>query len=405
MSNRGIAGKFTELWSRIASVVALFRGLRWRARVRTPGAVEEVLRDVRARHKQPAMGAALIQGDEILAAAGGRLRGDSAETLAPGARFHIGSVSKSMTAMLTAILVREGRLSYELTLAEALPDLPMRPEYEPVTIRQLMLNRAGLIAYQRPQFEEAEVVEALGKAIPEENATPDAERAAAARFALMRKPVDEPGTRALYSNVGWSLLGLIAETRTGTTYEELLKEKIFGPLGMDSARVGGWPAGSKGAPEANQPWGHYPDEAGPRPHDLSDGYVLHDWMNPAGGVQCSIHDFARYAREHLKGLQGRGLLLGRSEYEAMHSIHMKVSMGEMYHGVASRAKLTLGYGWAVIPAGKGFLSAADGSGGTFYARVLIFPEADAAFVGFTNSGDGVAALGDAIYRLTGLETR
>lgn len=63
----------------------------------------------------------------------------------------------------------------------------------------------------------------------------------------------------------------------------------------------------------------------------------------------------------------------------------------------------MGYGWMVIPEGGKLLSAADGSGGTFYARVIVFPALNAAFVGFTNYGDGYKALDKAIERITGLK--
>lgn len=62
----------------------------------------------------------------------------------------------------------------------------------------------------------------------------------------------------------------------------------------------------------------------------------------------------------------------------------------------------MGYGWVVIPEEGSLLSVADGSGGTFYARVIVFPALNAAFAGFTNCGDGFKSLDKTIERITGL---
>jgi hypothetical protein len=57
-------------------------------------------------------------------------------------------------------------------------------------------------------------------------------------------------------------------------------------------------------------------------------------------------------------------------------------------------------GW-VIPEEGSLLSVADGSGGTFYARVIVFPPLNAAFAGFTNCGDGYKALDKVIKKIAG----
>ena len=60
--------------------------------------------------------------------------------------FHIGSCTKSMTATLTAILIEEGKLRWDTTIAEVFPELKgkMDKQYETVTVEQLLHHRGGV---------------------------------------------------------------------------------------------------------------------------------------------------------------------------------------------------------------------------------------------------------------------
>ena len=98
------------------------------------------------------------------------------------------------------------------------------------------------------------------------------------------------------------------------------------------------------------------------------------------------------------------MLLDRAGYELIHEIHVVTKMSEMYQSSSARGTITMGYGWAVVPVNKkNNLSAADGSGGTFYARIIVFPLVDMALVGFTNSGNGNEALDFVVEKVTGLK--
>ena len=95
----------------------------------------------------PGMAAAVISGSEVVAcgAAGVRARLRS-EKVTLEDRFHLGSETKSMTATLAAILVEEGRIEWDTTLAEAIPAIAadMLPSYRSLTLRQLLLHRSGI---------------------------------------------------------------------------------------------------------------------------------------------------------------------------------------------------------------------------------------------------------------------
>ncbi len=360
------------------------------------------------------MAAALVRGGTIVAkaAVGSMVHGEG-RAVHPESRFHLGSTTKGLTSLLIAILVREGKLSYDTNLVTALPDLPMRDDYRRVTLRDLLLSRAGIIPMQDTRSEDPAIVKRLWQEIPAEYRDPFRQRREMARVALDLAPIAVPGSKHVYSNVGWAIAGLVAETAAEEPYESLLRSRVFRPLGMETARVGAWPASEA---EPDQPRGHYVESGRLRPQPLDDEYVLPAWMSPPGGVHCSIEDFARYARETLLGLQGRGILLDQAGYREVHSVHATVRIAEMYgpglaalnRGYGSSLgpeKVSIGYGWAVVPLAEGSLSAADGSGGTFFARVVVFPAKDAAFVGATTTGAGARALDAAIEEITGLKWR
>jgi CubicO group peptidase (beta-lactamase class C family) len=378
---------------------------QWQPLIKDDESLAKALLEISKKYNQPAIGAALIQGENIVAesAVGSAVYGENIPVTI-NSRFHIGSVTKSMTSLLIAILVDEEILRYDMTLEQALPEIPMLKDYRHMTISDLLLNRAGIIAFQSPDFEDPALFNKLWQEIPAQYSNPTIQREEITKIALGHEPITKPGGKAVYSNVGWAITGLIAEKATHQPYEELLQQKIFKPLGMNTARTGGWPASNM---EPNQPRGHYPvgmaNNKTLRPQLLNDDYTFPAWMNPAGGVHCSIADFALYVRENLLGLEGKGKLLNTDNYRAIHSIQITTKIKDMYMGAKGNAKLTMGYGWAVIAEEGSLLSVADGSGGTFYARIIVFPALNTALAAFTNCGDGSHALDKVIERLTGFE--
>ncbi len=377
---------------------------KWQPAMQSSESIANLLTGIRQRYNQPAMAAALVYGDEIIAQAtiGNIVYGEE-NPVNSSSRFHIGSTTKSMTAVLVAMLIKEGKLSYDMTLTQALPDMPMRDEYRTITISDLLNNKAGIIAFQLTAHEDPEVVKKLMEEIPTAYPDPTEQRREVTKLALSLEPIAKPGTKVIYSNVGWPIIGFILEQVAGRSYEDLLYERIFKPLGMNTTKIGGWPASES---QPDQPRGHYidPENPGiPLPQKLNDEYVLSAWMNPSGGVHCSVHDYALYAREHLLGLQGKGKLLGQEEYATLHTIHVTVNLSEMYPQMREDREANFGYGWGIGKKENGNLSAAAGSGGTFFAQIYVYPAMNMAFVGFTNCGNGAQALREAYQKATGLD--
>ena len=138
-------------------------------------------------------------------------------------KFEIGSMTKQFTAMLVLQMVNEGKISLDGHLSDYLPyyrqDTGRR-----VTISELLSHESGV-----PNF----------TALPGFLDGPESRTHYGVReFVTKYCSGDlefEPGTKFNYSNSGYFLLGAILEQVSGKSYETLLQERIFGPLGMKNS--------------------------------------------------------------------------------------------------------------------------------------------------------------------------
>jgi len=109
--------------------------------------LDAILEPYLARYNLPAVAAAVVRGGEIVAsgAVGTRRAGaDIAVTITD--RFHIGSDTKAMTAVIAATLVEGGKIRWTSTVAETFPELAaiMQPDLRPVTLEQLLSHTSGI---------------------------------------------------------------------------------------------------------------------------------------------------------------------------------------------------------------------------------------------------------------------
>ncbi len=140
----------------------------------------------------------------------------------PDTKFRLGSITKQFTAALILQLREEGKIDLEKKLSDYLPYY-RKDIGEKVTIHQLLNHTSGIPSYTGlPKFFEDVSRNPFGvEDFVKKYCSGDLEF--------------EPGSKFSYNNSGYFLLGAIIEKITGKTYEEMLQEKIFGPVGMNDS--------------------------------------------------------------------------------------------------------------------------------------------------------------------------
>jgi len=153
--------------------------------------------------------------------------------------FEIASVTKTFTATTVLLLMEDGELDLDDTLAERLPaygqgllvvdgeDLTGQ-----ITVRQLLQHTSGLPDYwSDPPYDRDGNNAFLGAFLADTDHfwTPDEILA----YVPDLDPIGEPGATWHYSDTNYVLLGLIVEDLTGDALHDALRRRIFDPLGMD----------------------------------------------------------------------------------------------------------------------------------------------------------------------------
>lgn len=323
-------------------------------------AVRALLEPIRKKHDVPALAAAVVTSEGLVAAGVVGVRKRGAEALATVEdQFHLGSDTKPMTAWLIAWLIEQGLLDWNTPLEKIFPELAkeMTDDLRRVTPTHLLTHHAGLPA-NLPG----------GCFVVSLKGTPGEQRQRVVKLIAPAKLEHRPGEKYHYSNVGYVVLGVIVEKVTGDSWEARIRKNLFGPLGMKSAGFG--PMGEKG--KIDQPWQH---TGTGEPVDPGLGADNPAVMGPAGRVHCSLPDWARFMADHLGGARGKKALLKQASYQKMQTTPFEDTF------------YTLG-GWLgqKKAPGKELVLGHDGSNTMNYCSALMVPEEDFAVLIACNQG-------------------
>jgi CubicO group peptidase (beta-lactamase class C family) len=344
----------------LITLVSALLGKAWAAPVASPD-LNQTLEGIRKKHDLPALAVVVVKAGRICDryALGVRKWGE-ATPVTTNDVFHIGSCTKSMTATLTAMLIEEGQLRWDTTIASAFPEWQgkMNPQYESVTVEQLLTHRGGFPA-NPPADAWARAWKAEG--------TPVEQRREFMEAVLRDPPAVRPGTKMIYSNQGYAMVGAMLEKLTGTPWETLITERLFKPLHMDSAGFG--PPGTPGT--VDQPWGHVRKLYFTEPSQVANPPAI----APAGRVHCSLDDLARFTLLHLPPGSPGGLL----KPETLAQLHTPPAGGDYACGW-----VVLQRGWA-----GGTALMHNGSNTMWYVVMWLAPEKGFSVVVATNvAGSG-----------------
>jgi CubicO group peptidase (beta-lactamase class C family) len=191
--------------------------------VGAPGQIDGLLASLRGDH-DPGVAVMVIHGRTMLySAAVGLADVERRIPIGPRTAFDIASVSKQFTATLAMILHQEGRLDYDTPVVRFLPELSRFGER--MTVRHLLTHTAGLPDY----YDTLARSTAAGGWVTNRNALDF--------LARQGEPVFPPGDRFQYSDAGYEMLALVLEKAGGQPFADLLRKRVFEPLGMNDTRL------------------------------------------------------------------------------------------------------------------------------------------------------------------------
>ena len=194
-----------------------------------------------SQNKVPGAALAVVRDGRLIYARGfGWSDRESKQPVRPDSLFRIASISKPITAVAILKLVDRGTLKLSdrvfdiIKLAPHLSDgAKVDPNLRKITVRHVLHHRGGWDRGRSgdPMFMPVRIAEALG-------VDPPAGPKHIIRY-MMGRPLDfVPGTKMVYSNFGYCVLGRVIEAVSGVGYEQFVRREVFAPLGITRPRIG-----------------------------------------------------------------------------------------------------------------------------------------------------------------------
>jgi CubicO group peptidase (beta-lactamase class C family) len=317
--------------------------------------IDETVHNVLQATGVPSASLALVRdGQLVYTQAYGDARLDPAVAATPQMAYSIGSISKQFTAAAVLMLQEQGKLSLDDKLSKWLPELTRANE---ITLRQVLAMTSGYQDYA-----------------PQDYMIPEWEKPISAQQILdrwARKPLDfEPGTKWQYSNTNYVIAGLIVEKVAGKPLFDLLRERVFTPLNMNTVLD----TNAKKLPE-NDPQGYFRYALGPlrpAPHEGP------GWMYAAGELAMTPADLATWDSSLI-----RESLLKPVSYQTMETENL------LSNGVGTQ----YGLGMTVRSARGHRMLEHSGEVSGYVAENIVLPDDNFAVAVLTNQ-DAIGAAGE-----------
>jgi len=324
-----------------------------RSSAKDVGRIRQTVASLAQEYRLPGISVGVVSGEELVYAEGfGFADIESGTPQDPSLRQRIGSITKTMVGLCTIALVDEGRLSLDDRVVDRLPDMTFHGLSKSLTIRHLLTHTGGI--------GEAPTVDNLAN--PEVALWSDGPDIPGIPEAYPEGITIEipPGTKWAYANHGFVLLGEIVARAEGLPIEEVLRGRVFEPLGMENTDC-------LDSPTADLTTGYHrppgpderelleragrevPDEETVDGHNIR-GRYQYVRGRAAGAVQSTIPDMARYASALLR--RGGGIVQPDT-FEEMVAPHWcpddrLTSMGLMFFRQHRFGRRTFHHGGGVV---------------------------------------------------------
>ena len=269
--------------------------------------------------------------------------------------FEIGSVSKQFAAASILLLAESGRLSLDDSITRYLPSAPAA--WQPIKVRHLLSHTSGLPTYDglagfemRQHLTQAQFI---------------------ARLAT-RPRAFAPGTKWLYCNSGYNLLGYMVENVSGQSYWDFLQRHIFAPLQMTHTT-------------RRDPWLVVPQRATGYVY-TNGGYVVRDNdltdLFAAGAIVSTVSDLAKW-----DGALLDGTLLSASSRQAWWTA-ARLNRGSPVTSVQHGESGSYGLGWFINTVNGHRNIGHTGITSGFSAANELYPDDHLAIIVLANTDEG-----------------
>jgi CubicO group peptidase (beta-lactamase class C family) len=286
--------------------------------------------------------------------------------LPKNSKFQIASCTKSFTALLVAILISEGKLSWNTRVQDIFAEMKIHPYNREINVVELLSHTSGL-----RQFWTDEEVFEVDSIIPNLKGSVALQRQKFAAWNLKMPPASNKGEYQ-YSNAGYVVVAAMLEKITGQSYESLVKQHIIRPLALKSAEFG-----YSCLRDKNQAARHMNRDVDGVGIPLSAKERIPPALfNPCGFISLSIDDFTKYLSHCIRLQSGESGLLHENDAKMLFRNYTTTSDG---NGV--------GLGWQLITINGTKTFGHTGSDQTMRVAMAINPKQKTGVVFVTNIGD------------------
>jgi CubicO group peptidase (beta-lactamase class C family) len=316
-------------------------------------AIEKAIDEGRQKRGIPGLSLVIVKDDKVIYMKGLGYRDFERKVpVTPDTLFAIGSSTKAFTSMLVAMGADEGKISLDDSPKKFLPYFKLQdPDADAkITVRDLLSHSSGLnrtdLAWITGVLNREEVIRVAGQA----------------------KPTAKLREKWQYQNVMYSAAGECVAKAENSTWESLIKERIFKPLGMRGSNLN--VADTLRSPDYSNGYNYDEDTKETRQLPMRD----FPQVAAAGAINSNARDMAQWLRLMLGGgvFEGKRLV-SESNFAELLKPQMKVG-GNVHYGL----------GWMLRDWHGHKVAAHGGNIDGFNAQVALMPDQRLGFVMLTN---------------------
>jgi len=306
---------------------------------------------IRIQHNIPEVAYAVVSADSILeisALGNKRIGTDLKADLSD--KFRLGSITKTVTSYIAAVLVKEGKINWDTKFFDLYPELKAKSNADiDFTLKDFITFRAHIPtwSYRNETPTQKEI-----------KGNDQQQRYEFMAWFFKQNKIISEKQEVYWSNPSYVAAGLMFEKAAGKSYETLVKE-----LGRNLNIDFGF--GQPNVMDVNQPWGH---DENLKPEKPALNYKL-NWLSSAGNINVSLPDYCKFTQMHLQGLLGKSKVFSASEFDMMHNGLPEFSFG-WYSETDKKTNLNYSFHY--------------GNPGTFLTKVYICKASNRAFIIFAN---------------------